>query len=65
MRNFTPAIIPAAIVASALTMVSAPAAAWSGTQIPEPSNLALFGLGLAGLIVGRQIAKNKRSSGED
>ncbi|MFZ1741698.1 MAG: PEP-CTERM sorting domain-containing protein [Pontixanthobacter sp.] len=43
-----------------LMMISTPAAAWSGAQIPEPSNIALFGLGLTGLLIGRQVAKRKR-----
>jgi len=45
-----------------LLLLSQPANAWSGTQIPEPSNLALFGLGLTGLIIGRQISKRKNRS---
>ena len=40
--------------------LSAPAYAWDGVQIPEPSNLALFGLGLAGLVIGRQASKVRR-----
>ncbi|RDC60657.1 hypothetical protein HME9302_01872 [Alteripontixanthobacter maritimus] len=35
---------------------AAPAAAQVAT-VPEPSNLALFGLGVAGLIIGRYAAK--------
>ena len=44
-----------------LALVAAPAAAASGSQIPEPSSLALFGLGLTGVIVGRQLAKRRSS----
>ena len=54
-------ILPAAILLSA----TSPAAAWSGTQIPEPSNLALFGLGLTGLIIGRQISKRRKDKSGD
>lgn len=44
-----------------LIMLAAPAqAATMGAQIPEPSNLALFGLGLTGLIIGRYAAKNRK-----
>ena len=42
-----------------------PAYAWAGIQIPEPSNVALFGLGLTGLIIGRQIAKRKTPTKDD
>ena len=41
-----------------------PAAAQAGTAIPEPSNLALFGIGLAGLVIGRQVAKRRSDSEE-
>jgi len=54
-------ILPAAILLSA----TSPAVAWSGTQIPEPSNLALFGLGLTGLIIGRQISKRRKDKSGD
>lgn len=37
-----------------------PALAQSGgTSIPEPTNAALLGLGIVGLIVGRQVAKRR------
>lgn len=51
---------------TALSVFAAePAFARIGAQIPEPSNMALFGLGLAGLIVGRFIARGKRKPDED
>ncbi|MDZ4306331.1 MAG: PEP-CTERM sorting domain-containing protein [Allopontixanthobacter sp.] len=42
-------------------VLAAPASAADGIQISEPSNLALMGLGLAGLIIGRHTARSKRS----
>lgn len=46
----------------ALTLFAAePAFAQVGAQVPEPSNMALFGLGLLGLIVGRQFSKSRRN----
>ena len=51
-------------IAFAVFLWSAPAAAQAGTAIPEPSSLALFGIGLAGLVIGRQAAK-RRASDDD
>ncbi|WP_209348671.1 PEP-CTERM sorting domain-containing protein [Pontixanthobacter sp. CEM42] len=48
-----------------LAVVASPAYASGGTQVPEPSNLALFGLGLTGLIVGRLMAKRKNQKSDD
>ncbi|MCY1671202.1 PEP-CTERM sorting domain-containing protein [Novosphingobium sp. SL115] len=31
----------------------------SGVSVPEPTTTALLGLGIVGLIVGRQVAKRK------
>jgi hypothetical protein len=51
-----PAAAPAAAAPAA-----APAAAQSvGVSIPEPSDGALFALGVAGLIVGRQVARKRK-----
>lgn len=50
------------ILPALLILAAAPTAALAqsiGTQVDEPANLALFGLGLVGLIVGRQAAKRK------
>ncbi len=45
---------------------AAPAAAsGGGTAVPEPSDLALFTLGLAGLIIGRQSVKRRRRDEDD
>ncbi|MEI6642533.1 MAG: PEP-CTERM sorting domain-containing protein [Novosphingobium sp.] len=30
-----------------------------GTAVPEPTNITLFAIGLAGLIIGRRVAKRK------
>lgn len=46
-------------------LAAAPAYAWVGIQIAEPSNIALFGLGVGGVIVGRIAARRKRSQRED
>ena len=42
-----------------LLLSAAPAAASGGTEVPEPSSLAIFGLGVLGVIVGRQAAKRR------
>lgn len=47
-----------------LLFVAAPAEA-AGTPLPEPSNLALFGLGLAGLVIGRRMAAKRKSPDKD
>ncbi|MXP45905.1 PEP-CTERM sorting domain-containing protein [Altererythrobacter luteolus] len=46
-------------------VIASPAHAGGGTPIPEPSNMALFGLGLTGLIVGRMIARRKQNQQDD
>lgn len=53
--------------ALALVMLTAPANAADGSaQVPEASNLTLFALGLAGLIIGRRAAMKKNGkSGKD
>lgn len=48
-------LLPVLLLASA-----APAAANGGTPVPEPSNLALFALGVIGVIVGRRGARGRR-----
>ncbi len=42
-------------------LAATPAFAWAGVQIPEPSNMALFGLGVGGVIVGRIAARRRRT----
>ena len=37
----------------------------AGTPLPEPSNLALFGLGLAGLVIGRRLAAKRKTPDKD
>ena len=49
----------AILTSIAIALFSAPVHAQAGTAIPEPSNLALFGLGLVGLIVGRRVARRR------
>ena len=49
----------ATIIIAALA--AAPAVAWSGLQMSEPSNMALLGLGVGGVIVGRLAARRRRT----
>ena len=51
--------IPIALVAFVTTAGTAFAQASGGTAIPEPTDGALFAIGLAGLIIGRKVAKRK------
>jgi hypothetical protein len=47
------------LITLALAAWATPAFAQTGIQIPEPSDVALFALGVAGLILGRQSSKRK------
>ncbi|WP_421839399.1 PEP-CTERM sorting domain-containing protein [Novosphingobium sp.] len=51
--------IPIALVVFATTTVPALAQASGGIAIPEPTDGALFAIGLAGLIIGRRVARRK------
>ena len=52
--------ISVVVVVVAVLLSVAPAMAQSsGISIPEPTDGALFGMGLVGLIVGRHIAKRR------
>jgi hypothetical protein len=42
---------------AALFMMSTPAFAQGSIKIPEPTDIVLFGLAVAGLIVGRRSSK--------
>ena len=44
---------------------SSPAHAWAGVQIPEPSNLLLFALGLAGVAIGRRFSRARRNPDDE
>lgn len=39
---------------------AAPAMADAGAQVPEGSNLTLFGLGILGVIIGRRFATRRK-----
>lgn len=52
------------IAAAALLLLASPAWAEGGTAIPEPSNWALFALGVAGVLIGR-IGSRKRKRKDD
>lgn len=55
MLRFT----PVALVAFVATAGFAFAQAGGGVAIPEPTDGALFAIGLAGLIIGRRVARRK------
>jgi hypothetical protein len=40
-----------------LLMLSAPALAQGSIKIPEPTDIVLFGLAVAGLVIGRRSSK--------
>lgn len=42
-----------------LAPTSAAFAQVAGTAIPEPTDLTIFAIGLAGLIIGRRVARRK------
>lgn len=42
---------------AALLVMSTPALAQGSIKIPEPTDIALFGLAIAGLIIGRRSSK--------
>ena len=48
-----------AAIVGAFLLVSSPAFAEAGVSIPEPSDLALFGLGVLGLVLGRRGGRRK------
>jgi hypothetical protein len=54
-----PVRLPLAAAFLALCAAS-PALAGAGTAVPEPSSLVLFGLGVAGVIIGRQGGRRPR-----
>ncbi|MDC0886246.1 PEP-CTERM sorting domain-containing protein [Altererythrobacter sp.] len=45
---------------SAAYLAAVPASAASGIAIPEPSNWALFGLGVLGVLIGRFGVRTRR-----
>jgi hypothetical protein len=50
----------AASFAIVLAFLALPALAQSAsTPVPEPTDLALFALGVAGLVIGRHVARKK------
>jgi hypothetical protein len=53
------------LLAVLVLLASATAAhAQAGTALPDPSGLTLFALGVAGVIVGRNIAARKKDEDE-
>lgn len=51
---------PLILSALVLAFAASPALAQTSTSVPEPTDLALFALGVVGLIVGRQGARRRR-----
>lgn len=45
--------------------IATPAFAGGGTPVAEPSHLALFGLGVLGVVVGRAGARKRRDRDDD
>jgi hypothetical protein len=43
-----------------LALIAAPAWAGGGTAVPESSNLTLFALGLAGVLIGRRASRSRK-----
>lgn len=48
-----------AMLTLAALLAATPALAQGSTSIPEPSDMALFGLGVLGVILGRRGARRK------
>lgn len=60
-----PSVAAAQQAAAPTTATAAPAASsGGGVQIPEPGDLALFLIGVAGLIVGRWSARSRKRNQE-
>ena len=59
-------IIVAVLAAGLGTPVMAnPAVHHTGTEIPEPSDFALFLMGVAGLVIGRRSARRRHHGDND
>jgi hypothetical protein len=52
------------LLTSGIALSAVPAVAADGIQVPEGSSLTLFLLGLAGVIVGRRIARGSITPGD-
>lgn len=55
------------LAAGALALAGAPAIAslTNGTPVPEPTDFALFLIGVAGLIIGRRTARRRSHHNDD
>ena len=53
------------LCAALLFSAAVPLQAAGGTEVPEPSDLALFALGLIGVIIGRQGIAPRKDRRED
>lgn len=47
------------VICLSMLFAATPAMAQSGVSIPEPSDALLFGLGFAGLVIGRWAAQRR------
>ncbi len=53
------------LCAISLALVSTPALAGDGAQVPEASAGLLFAMGVLGVVIGRRFAKRPADSGKD
>lgn len=60
-QNRSPRVLRISLALFVAVFAVAPAVAQSvGVSIPEPSDGALFALGVVGLVVGRQVARKRK-----
>lgn len=58
-RAFVPVMAPRLTYAAILLLSAAPAAAQGAVQVSEASNITLFALGVAGVLLGRRLSMRR------